>query len=49
MVYGWVGKEFPDVRWNERRLEFVTVGDAVRAVGQLMGEPSLLWASSQFL
>ena len=40
MVCGWVGKEFPDVRQNERRLEFVRVGDGVRAVGQLVGEPT---------
>ena len=40
VVCGWVGKEFPDVRQNERRLEFVRVGDGVRAVGQLVGEPT---------
>ena len=40
MVCGWVGREFPDMRRNERRLEFVRVGDGVRAVGQLVGEPT---------
>ena len=29
----WVGKEFPDMRQNERRIEFIRMGDAVRAVG----------------
>ena len=33
-----VGKEFPDVRQNERRIKFIRVRDAVRTVGQLKGE-----------
>ena len=33
VVYAQVGKEFPDMRQNERRIEFIRVGDAVRAVG----------------
>ena len=28
-----VEKEFPDMRQNERRIEFIRVGDAVRTVG----------------
>ena len=38
MVYVWVGKEFPDMRQNERRIKFIRVRDAVRTVGQLKGE-----------
>ena len=38
VVCGWVGKEFPDTRQNERRKEFAKVGDAIRIVGQLKGE-----------
>ena len=30
-----VGKEFPDVRQNERRIEFIRVGDTVRTAGWL--------------
>ena len=30
-----VGKEFPDVRQNERRMEFIRVGDTVRTAGWL--------------
>ena len=33
-----VGKEFPDMRQNEREIKFVRLGDAVRTVGQLEGE-----------
>ena len=33
-----VGKEFPDMRQNDRRKEFIRVGDTVRTVGQLQGE-----------
>ena len=36
-----VGKEFPDVRQNERGIKFIRVGDAVRTAGQLKGELSL--------
>ena len=42
MVHAQVGKEFPDMRrQNERRIKFIRVGDAVRTVGQLKGEPAL--------
>ena len=37
----WVGKEFPDMRQKEREIKFIRVGDAVRTVGQLKGEPTL--------
>ena len=36
-----VGKEFPDMRQNKREIKFIRVGDAVRTVGQLKGEPTL--------
>ena len=38
MVQAWVGKEFPDMRQNEREITFIRVRDAVRTVGQLKGE-----------
>ena len=38
MVREQVGKEFPDMRQNEREIKFIRVGDAVRTVGQLKGE-----------
>ena len=38
----WAGKEFPDMRQNERRIEFIRAGDAVRTAGSLKGE-SMLW------
>ena len=38
MVCAQVGKEFPDTRCNERRVEFIRMGDTVRIVGQLKGE-----------
>ena len=38
MVCVRVGKEFPDMRQNERRIKFIRVRDAVRTVGQLKGE-----------
>ena len=38
VVRAWVGKEFPDLRQNERRIKFIRVGDTVRTVGQLKGE-----------
>ena len=34
------GKEFLDMRQNERRIEFIRTGDAFRTVGQLKGEPT---------
>ena len=41
MVCTWVGKEFTDMRQNEREITFIRVGDTVRTVGQLKGEPTL--------
>ena len=38
MVCVWVGKEFPDMRQNERRIKFIRVGNAVRTAGQLKGK-----------
>ena len=41
VVQVWMGKEFPDMRQNEREIKFVRVGDAVRTACQLKGEPAL--------
>ena len=41
LVGVWVGKEFPDMRQNEREIKFIRVGDAVNTVGQSKGEPAL--------
>ena len=41
VVSEWFGKEFPDMRQNERRIQFIRVGDTVRTAGQLKGEPKL--------
>ena len=41
IVLALVGKEFPDNSQNEREVKFIRVGDAVRTVGQLKGEPTL--------
>ena len=41
VVQTQVGKEFPDMRQSERERKFMRVGDAVRTVGQLKGEPTL--------
>ena len=41
MVQACVGKEFPDMRQNEREIKFIRVRDAVRTVGQLKGELTL--------
>ena len=41
VVWARVGKEFPDVRQNEREIKFIRVGDAVRTAGQLKGELTL--------
>ena len=38
VVRAQVGKEFPDMRQNEREIKFIRVGDVVRTVGQLKGE-----------
>ena len=41
MVQAWVGKEFPDMRQNEKEIKFIRVRDVVRTMGQLKGEPTL--------
>ena len=41
MVCAQAGKEFPDMRQNEREIKFIRVGDAVRTASQLKGEPTL--------
>ena len=41
MVQAQAGKEFPDIRQNEREIKFIRVGDADRRVGQLKGELTL--------
>ena len=41
MVCELVGKEFPDMRQNERRIKFIRVREAVRTEGQLKGELTL--------
>ena len=38
LVWVQVGKEFPDMRQNEREIRFIRVGDTVRTAGQLEGE-----------
>ena len=41
MVQAWVGREFPDMRQNEKEIKFIRVGNAVRTAGQLKEEPTL--------
>ena len=41
VVCACVGKKFPDMRQNER-MKFSRVGDAVRMLGRLKGEPTPL-------
>ena len=41
MVQARVGKEFPDMSQNERKIKIIRVGDTVRTAGQLKGEPTL--------
>ena len=36
VVRAWVGKEFPDLRQNERRLEFIRAGEGASWVFQLV-------------
>ena len=38
VVHAWVGKEFPDMRQNERRIAFIRARDAVRTEFWLKGE-----------
>ena len=49
VVCVWDGKEFPGMRQNKKRTEFVRTGDDVRTAGQLRESLPLSWASSQFL
>ena len=44
-----VGKEFPDMRQNEREIKFIRMEDAVKTVGQLRGELTLNGVLSPFL
>ena len=46
VVWVQVGKEFPDMRQNEREIKFIRVGDAVRTAGWLKGGPNA-FADSQ--
>ena len=41
MVQAQAENEFPDMRQNEREINFIRVGDAFRTVGQLKGERTL--------
>ena len=41
VVREWIGKEFPNMRQNEREIKFIRVGDTVRTAGQLNREPML--------
>ena len=41
VVRARAGKEFPDMRQNEREIRFIRMGDTVRTAGQLKGEPPL--------
>ena len=43
------GGSFPDMRPNEKRMKFISVGDAVRTAGQLEGEQISFTDSSQVL
>ena len=38
VVHARVGKEFPDMKQNEKEVKFIRVRDADRTVGQLEGE-----------
>ena len=49
MVCAWVGKEFPNMRQNEREIKFIRVGEIVRTAGQLKGEPMLKGVLSPLL
>ena len=41
VVRAWVGKEFLDMRQNERKIEFIRVGNAVRIVVRVQGKLTL--------
>ena len=49
MVFAWVGKKFPDMRLNERRIDFIRMVDTLGTAVQFKEELTLSWASSQFL
>ena len=38
VVCAQAGKEFPDMRQNERRIKFTSMGDTVRTAGQIKRE-----------
>ena len=40
MVREQVGKEFPDMRQDEKRIKFIRVGDTVSTVSWLKREPN---------
>ena len=39
MVHVRAGKEFPDMKQNERRIKFIRVGDAISLLAQGRVEP----------
>ena len=41
VVHTQVGKEFTDMRQNEKEIKFIRVEDTVRIAGQFKGEPVL--------
>ena len=41
MACAQVGKEFTDIRQDERKTKFIRMGDAVRTAGRLKGQPTL--------
>ena len=49
MVRLRVGKELPDTRQNEREINFIRVGDTVKTMGWLKGEPTVEWRLTAFL
>ena len=38
MACAQIGKEFPNMRQNEKKIEFIRAGDAIWTVGWLKGE-----------
>ena len=38
MTCAQIGKEFPNMRQNEKKIEFIRAGDAIWTVGWLNGE-----------
>ena len=41
VVRALVGKEFPDMRQNEKEIKFIRIGDSVTTERQLKGELTL--------